>query len=157
MEKITSWVLNNCRFAQGQDMSQPQPDLAKPDRLAAEEEYLRKFIKVYHGTNDNFRVFNPRKGAQGVIWVTDDIDAIKNGTSGAVGTKNIMERYLTGTNFAGWEEYDKLMLDQIESMGYDGIKLPNGSGHNNYVLFNNKGIKTRRQLLNEFRKQPLIV
>lgn len=122
----------------------------KQKESEAVNSFIDQHVKVFHGTNDNFQVFNPKKGAQGVIWFTDNVGAIKNGTSGAVGTKNIMERYLTGKNFAGWDEYEKLALDQIEQRGFDGIKLPGEDG-NNYVLFNNKGIKTKRDLLKMFR------
>ena len=115
------------------------------------EDFVKSFPKVYHGTNAEFKKFNPKMGAQGVIWFTDDKTTIINGESGALGTKNIMERYLTGEKWAGWDEYDKYMIAQLKQMGYDGVKLPAGT-HNDYMLFDNKKIHTEKELINFWKK-----
>lgn len=134
--------------------SRPQendPLMVEARKYKSAEEFVDTQVKAFHGTNDNFKVFNPKKGSQGVIWFTDNADTIKRGESGAVGTKNIMERYLTGKNFAGWDEYEKLGLGQIQDQGFDGIKLPQ-NGYTDYVLFDNKGIKTREELTDIYNK-----
>jgi hypothetical protein len=115
------------------------------------EDFVKSFPKVYHGTNTEFRKFNPKKGAQGTIWFTNDKDTIIRGESGAQGTKYVMERYLTGKNWAGWNEYDKYMIVQLIQMGYDGVKLPAGE-HNDYMLFDNKNIYTEKELINLWKK-----
>jgi len=115
------------------------------------EDFVKSFPKVYHGTNAEFKKFNPKKGSQGTIWFTDDKDTIVRGESGAQGTKIIMDRYLTGKNWAGWKEYDKYMIAQLIQMGYDGVKLPAGT-HNDYMLFDNKNIYTEKELI-KFWKQ----
>lgn len=117
----------------------------------AEEFVEKETIKVYHGSNVEIDEFIPEKGAQGVIWFTDSKKSITDGISGAQGTKYIMERNLTGKNFAGWDEYEKLGLGEIEGRGFDGVKLSQGE-YNDYILFDNKGIKTKSQLTEIWNK-----
>jgi hypothetical protein len=98
--------------------------------------------KVYHGTNQKFSRFNPKLTAQGIIWFTDSIDSIKNGEHGGAGNQIIMTRYITINNPAGWAEYDKLGLQQIQDRGYDGVILPDG-GVTNYIVFSPKSISAK--------------
>jgi len=111
---------------------------------------------LYHGSDVKINTFDSKKGSQGVIWFTDNSEAIKRGESGAVSSKVINERIATGKKFAGWDEYEKLTLGQIEQMGFDGIKLPttlsDGTKYNDYVLFGNKTLKTKSQLISEWNK-----
>jgi len=96
--------------------------------------------KVYHGTNQEFDNFDLSRATQGIIWFTDSIDSIKKGEHGGLGNKYIMTRYITLNNPAGWEEYDKLGLQQIEDRGYDGVILPHGTEYNDYIVFDTKSI-----------------
>ena len=126
-------------------------------KYKSSEEFVKaQGTPVYHGSNDKIKVFSNKKGSQGVIWFTDNPKAITAGESGAQGTKYINERITTGKKFAGWDEYEKLGLGQIESMGFDGIKLPtsmeDGTKYNNYILFNNKSIKSKSQLTDIWKK-----
>jgi hypothetical protein len=97
--------------------------------------------KVYHGTNQEFDKFDLKKTTQGIIWFTDSIDSIKKGEHGGMGNKIIMTRYITINNPAGWPEYKKYGLGQIESMGYDGVILPHGNEYNDFIVFSNKNIR----------------
>jgi hypothetical protein len=115
------------------------------------EEFIQSYPEVFHGTNTKFSKFNPRKGSQGTIWFTDDKETIINGESGAIGINIIMVRYLSGKKWAGWDEYDKLMIGQLKQQGYDGVKLPAGD-HNDYMLFDNRGIFTKAQLIKIWNK-----
>jgi hypothetical protein len=99
-----------------------------------------KVYKVYHGTNQQFDRFDFNKTAQGIIWFTDSIDSIQKGEHGGQGNKFIMTRYITINNPAGWEEYEKYGLGQLESMGYDGVILPQGD-KTDYFVFSNKNIR----------------
>ena len=96
--------------------------------------------KVYHGTNHEFDRFDFKKTAQGIVWFTDSVDSIKSGEHGGNGSKYIMTRYITINNPAGWDEYEKYGLQQLEDMGYDGVILPQGD-KTDYFVFNNKSIK----------------
>jgi hypothetical protein len=51
-----------------------------------------------------------------------------------------MTRYITINNPAGWVEYEKYGLGQLESMGYDGVILPQGD-KNDFFVFSNKSIR----------------
>ena len=98
-----------------------------------------KTYKVYHGTNQKFSKFDLSKTAQGIIWFTDSIDSIRTGEHGGNGSQIIMTRYITINNPAGWEEYDKYGLSELERMGYDGVILPQGD-KTDYFVFSNKSI-----------------
>lgn len=101
-------------------------------------------IKAYHGSSNTFKRFNSKYSAQGVFWFTEDINKIKEGTSGAASSKYIAEVELTVDKTAGWEEYEKLCLFQIENDGFDSIKLDD-----DWIIFDNNRIKILRWLKNE--------
>ncbi len=103
-----------------------------------------KTIKVYHGSSNTFNRFNSKYSAQGVFWFTEDINKIKEGTSGATSSKYIAEVELTVYKTAGWEEYEKLCLFQIENDGFDSIKLDD-----DWIIFDNNRIKILRWVKNE--------
>lgn len=87
-------------------------------------------LLVYHGTNQQFDKFSLENAAQNIIWFSSNRDKIERGESGAASSKIIRTAYLKITNPAGWEEYDKLLLDQLLQEGYDGIILDD-----DYVVF----------------------
>jgi ADP-Ribosyltransferase in polyvalent proteins len=87
-------------------------------------ESITQPIKVYHGTNQQFDTFDLDKSYDGGVWFTDNIESIKNNTTGAGHNKYIMIKYLNIKNPAGWDEYDRYSLDQLINMGYDCVILP---------------------------------
>lgn len=93
-------------------------------------------IIVYHGSNSLIQKFDKNFSTQGVFWFTTDKDEILQGKSGASSTKYIIKVQLNLSKTAGWDEYEKLSLFEIEHMGFDSIKLDN-----NYIVFKNKNIK----------------
>jgi len=96
--------------------------------------------KVYHGTNQEFDKFDFNRAAQGIVWFTDNPESIEKGEHGGMGNKIIMTRYITINNPAGWDEYEKYGLQQLEDMGYDGVILPQGD-KTDYFVFSNKSIR----------------
>lgn len=109
----------------------------KYDRFLNEKTY-----KVYHGTNNQFDKFDFKRATQGIVWFTDSIDSINKGEHGGAGNKIIMTRYITINNPAGWKEYEKYGLQQLEDMGYDGVILPQGD-KTDFFVFSNKAISKR--------------
>ena len=93
-------------------------------------------VVAYHGSNVPIRKFSRDFGAQGVMWFAEDKDKIISGESGALSSKYIMKVELTVDKTAGWEEYDKLYLKQIEDEGYDSIQLDD-----NWIIFDPKRVK----------------
>lgn len=91
----------------------------------------------YHGSNKNIQTFNTKRSAQGVFWFTSDKNKILSGESGAAGTNSIIPVFISAKNIAGWDEYEKLGLGQIEDMGYDAIKLDD-----DYIVFDPRKIKS---------------
>jgi len=95
-----------------------------------------RVITAYHGSDVQIRRFDPRYSAQGVFWFSTDKDKILRGESGAVSTKHLIKALLHVDKTAGWDEYDRHSLDELESLGYDSIHLDD-----DWVIFDPKRIK----------------
>lgn len=98
-------------------------------------------LKVYHGTNVDFKRFSIKFSYQGIIWFTDNINKIKNNEHGGHGHSIIMTANITLEKPAGWPEYEKYGIGQLKGLGYDGVVLSDGDGYNDYIIFNTKSIK----------------
>ena len=93
-----------------------------------------KEIIAYHGSSVPIKKFDIKFfSPEGGFWFSKDIDKIE---SGAVDTKFIIKVKLTVDKTAGWNEYDKLLTDQILDLGYDSIQLDD-----DWIIFNPKRIK----------------
>tara|TARA_R100000951_G_C2652814_1_gene184984 strand:- start:58 stop:7674 length:7617 start_codon:yes stop_codon:yes gene_type:complete len=97
--------------------------------------------KAYHVTDEEFDEFDPNKSAMGgVFWFTTDKQKISRGKTGAGlrpdKKKKTLSVFLKTEKSAGWNEYDKLGLGQIESRGFDSIKLDD-----DFVIFDSSQIK----------------
>lgn len=103
---------------------------------------------VYHGTDKTFDKFDASKGAQNIIWFTNDKSSIENGSAGAAGSGKIMNLYISLKNPANWKEYDNLTLDELQQRGYDGAILPEGKGFVGFV-FDPDQIKIVNNSINE--------
>ena len=97
--------------------------------------------KAYHVTNEEFDEFDPNKSAMGgVFWFTTDKQKISRGETGAGlrpdKKQKTLSVFLKTEKSAGWNEYDKLGLGEIESRGFDSIKLDD-----DFVIFDSSQIK----------------
>lgn len=95
-----------------------------------------KPLVAFHSTDREFDRFDRNKSAQGVHWFTTDLEKLRRGESGAAGHGRIIKAHLKMSKPAGWDEYDKYFLDQLESMGYDGLILDD-----DYVVFDDDQIE----------------
>lgn len=95
---------------------------------------------VYHSSNFDFKKFSFKNAIQRIIWFTSDLDSLKRRDKGAQGSKIIYTLNINLKNPAGWDEYEKLLLDQLRQQGYDGAILPNENGFDGFV-FNPNQIK----------------
>jgi hypothetical protein len=102
-------------------------------------------LVVYHGTDKRFTKINVKKGAESIFWFTSDKSAIEAGEVGAAGTGVIMELYIKIDHPAGWREYDKLLLDEFKSRGYDGAVLPEKDGTLVGFIFNSDQVKSAKK------------
>ena len=89
-------------------------------------------LVVYHGTQQRFRKFDPKRSAMGgIFWFSSDKKAVMGGEEvGISPPRFVMPVYLKAENLAGWAEYDKYGIGELISLGYDGIKLDD-----TYVVF----------------------
>ncbi len=94
-------------------------------------------ITAYHGSGVPIRRFNPKKySAQGVLWFSEDKDKILRGESGAVSAKHLTKVLLRVDKTAGWKEYDRYGLGELQSLGYDSIHLDD-----DWVIFDPARVK----------------
>lgn len=96
-----------------------------------------KPLVVYHGSDTNITEFDPNKTQDGNLWFSSDRNKIESGEAGAAGTSNIIPVYLRADKLAGWDEYERLTIDQIIAEGYDGIQLDD-----DYIVFSPEQIKS---------------
>ena len=99
-----------------------------------------KPLLCHHETNVNFKKVNPKKTTMGIFWFTTDRGSIDRGETGAAGHGMVKDFYVSMKNPAGWEEYEKLLLVQLKSQGYDGALLPKGDGTYDGFVFDNSQI-----------------
>jgi GNAT superfamily N-acetyltransferase len=109
------------------------------EMMETKPEYRKKGYKsifettigpVYHGTKKKFDKFDHKFTSQGVFWFSSDKEKILKGESGAQSSNEIISAYINIKKMAGWNEYEKLSLYEIENLGFDGIKLDD-----NYIVF----------------------
>ncbi len=102
-----------------------------------------KYVIAYHGGSEPIRRFDPKLGAQGLMWFSEDRDKIVRGESGAVSTRYLMTVRLKVRKVAGWEEYDRLMLAQIfsKTYGFDAIRLDHGEDGADWALRDPKRVE----------------
>lgn len=101
-----------------------------------------KPVVVYHGTDKKFSAFNPKKSIGGLIWFTNDRAAIEAGEVGAAGKGQIMDLYASIQNPAGWAEYDKYGIAELQGRGYDGVILPEKDGTFTGIAFEPTQVKS---------------
>lgn len=94
-------------------------------------------ITMYHATGANFRKFNLKKTTQGIIWFTNNLKSLTDSQDkgGAQSTGRVITAHVNMENPAGWKEYDKLMLCQLKSYGFDGCILEKGEGSFDAFVF----------------------
>lgn len=97
------------------------------------EEQSKKMI-VYHGSDKLFKKFNLKNATQGIVWFSSNKQKVLNKEVGASGHGYVYTCEVTINKPAGWKEYDKYLLDQLTSMGYDGVILPNSYGFDGFVF-----------------------
>jgi hypothetical protein len=84
---------------------------------------MARVVTAYHGSRVPIRRFDPRFSAQGVLWFSEDPEKIIRGESGAVSSAYLMKVRLHVDHTAGWDEYERYFLAQIEDLGFDSIQL----------------------------------
>lgn len=99
-------------------------------------------IPVHHGTSKKFSKFSFKNALQRIIWFTSNKSSIEAGEVGAAGKGHIMDLYASIKNPAGWDEYEKYGLGQLQSLGYDGAILPDPDGSFTGFVFKSSQLKS---------------
>jgi hypothetical protein len=142
IKKQYLWIVKSTR-GKGMPKYASLDDMIKYFKQKYSQQPLNeKVYKVYHGTNQQFSKFDFKRATQGIVWFTDSPESIQKGEHGGAGNKITMTRYITINNPAGWAEYEKYGLQQLEDMGYDGVILPQGD-KTDYFVFSNKSISAK--------------
>lgn len=117
----------------------------------------------YHVSNKDFDFFDLEKTQDGAVWLTRDLDSIKQGTTGASiqgSDTYIHEFFIKANKIGGWDEEDVYMDDQLVQQGYDGLLLdedikmynPNNIRKTSYH-FEDETLKN--QVKNEFNNKTI--
>ena len=106
-----------------------------------EAEARTKPLIVYHGTSTPFDKFDFNRMTQKIIWFTNDKEGLLRKERGAQGHGYILTMKVSIKNPAGWEEYHKYGLNELESMGYDGVILKDDDDTFDGFVFKNKQVK----------------
>lgn len=98
-------------------------------------------VEAWHVTNSEFDSFDPDKAAMGgVFWFTESkakIDSDETGAGLYPGKqKRVLHVYLDTRKSAGWDEYEKFGLGEIERRGFKSIKL-----EDDWIVFDPNQIK----------------
>ena len=99
------------------------------------------YITVYHGTKTPFDKFDFNRMTQRIIWFTNDKEGLLRKEKGAQGHGYILTLKVKINNPAGWDEYDKLGLWELQREGYDGVILPDPDGTFDGFVFKNNQVK----------------
>jgi hypothetical protein len=73
-----------------------------------------RYVVAYHGSNVPIRQFDRDKSAMGIFWFSDDKGAIERGERANRTDWLITARLDVGNKVAGWDEYNKLGLYELE-------------------------------------------
>ena len=104
-------------------------------------EAKNNYITVYHGTGQLFDKFDLNQMTQKIIWFTNDKEALLRKEKGAQGHGYILTLKVKINNPAGWDEYEKMGLWELENAGYDGAILPDPDGTFDGFVFKNSQVK----------------
>jgi hypothetical protein len=105
-------------------------------------------VTIYHGTTEDAAKaieqngFDVSKSSDGTFWFTTNKDKIESGEVAASGKGSIIQRAADegALKLGGWDEHDKYSNDQLISMGYDGLKLPD-KDETTYQIFHPEKLK----------------
>lgn len=97
---------------------------------------------VYHGTDRAFNKFSFKNSGQKIIWFTNDKSAIDAGEIGAAGRGKTMDLYASIQNPAGWPEYHRYGLGELQREGYDGAILREKDGTYSGFVFDSNQLKS---------------
>lgn len=129
----------------GNKLTQQQAEYFKNSKVRDEDGNL---LKVYHGTTENFTVFDKTKGRsnmdiQGMFFSPWEIDAKGYGSNVNAYYVNITnpasERmgYMALRKFQGQNNAGVKAREYLENLGYDGVN----NGDEEYIAFNSNQIK----------------
>ncbi len=129
----------------GNKLTQQQAEYFKNSKVRDEDGNL---LKVYHGTTENFTVFDKTKGRsnmdiQGMFFSPWEIDAKGYGSNVNAYYINITnpasERmgYMALRKFQGQNNAGVKAREYLENLGYDGVN----NGDEEYIAFNSNQIK----------------
>ena len=129
----------------GNKLTQQQAEYFKKSKVRDEDGNL---LKVYHGTTENFTVFDKTKGRsnmdiQGMFFSPWEIDAKGYGSNVNAYYINITnpasERmgYMALRKFQGQNNAGVKAREYLENLGYDGVN----NGDEEYIAFNSNQIK----------------
>lgn len=105
-----------------------------------------KFIAYHQTSKENAnRIkrsgFNFKNSLQNIIWFTNNKNGISENSTGSSKSGSILKLEVTIKKAADWDLYDSKTLDELESLGYDGVILKEKDGTFDGFVFSPKQLK----------------
>jgi hypothetical protein len=94
-----------------------------------------RYVVAYHGSNVPIRQFDREKSAMGMFWFSDDKGAVERGEKANRTDWLMTVRLDVGSKVAGWDEYNKLGLYELERQ-FDSVHLDG-----DWIIFDPSKIK----------------
>ena len=94
-----------------------------------------RHVVAYHGSNVPIRQFDRDKSAMGIFWFSGDKGAIERGERANHTDWLMTARLDVGSKIAGWDEYNKLGLYELERQ-FDSVHLDD-----DWIIFDPSKIK----------------
>jgi hypothetical protein len=94
-----------------------------------------RYVVAYHGSSVPIQHFDRDKSAMGIFWFSDDKGAIERGERANRTDWLITARLDVGNKIAGWDEYNKLGLYELERQ-FDSVHLDG-----DWIIFDPSKIK----------------
>lgn len=106
----------------------------------------RKFIAYHQTSKENADKikrfgFNLKNTLQNIIWFTNNKNGIAENSIGANKSGAVLKLEVTINKAADWDLYDNKTLDELESLGYDGVILKESDETFDGFVFSPKQLK----------------
>lgn len=123
--------------------------IREPKKKALKESFetdYTKFIAYHQTSKENAnRIkrsgFNFKNSLQNIIWFTNNKNGISENSTGSSKSGSILKLEVTIKKAADWDLYDSKTLDELESLGYDGVILKEKDGTFDGFVFSPKQLK----------------
>jgi hypothetical protein len=158
--KKFGFVENKGRY---KDFTTKHNMIREPKKKILKESFetdYKKFIAYHQTSKQNAEKikrsgFNLKNALQNIVWFTNNKNGIAENSTGASGSGVVLKLEVTINKAADWDLYDDKTLDELESLGYDGVILKEKDGTFDGFVFYPKQLKVLDVISSEDIKESI--